>query len=518
MRRSQPVSQPPDAPTDAEPAATLTVGETFAGRFRVEEELGEALGGGFFGVDTTDERAVVFVPITVEREKTLMPLLHVTHAHLLPLLALEPLGAGFVAIAAAGEGETLAERLEAIGKKPAVDAVRTALRIADALTHVHEAGGVHGWVSPYAVVLEPKEGEAPQLALGGRADQALKTPERAPDGVPTIADDTWATAALLHWMLTGSPPNENGYANEEELEKAGVTDPALRAALLHSLTSSRPERQSELRPLRRELARWFVDHAGEEPLLPSHHPTAPPPLPPSLRPPSRRPPSRLSVPPPPKGKVGTFAIGAVVLGAIVGIGLTFLRPKLVKIVSVPGKEVVAAPTSSALELGDVPVTAESEVRLGSKLATCVAGYLPKGSFVKAPDVEWLCPETDPREGAEKLHAAVVSAAPKGSVTEAMKIFSRIGWYALPAFAVVRTGCCPDAKPLALPDEHCAMSTALRDVADAVIATKDVTEPLKKYTDSIHCELNHGGAKMLRRAERPQGGEDTAFLELVKRLE
>ncbi len=321
-------------------------------------------------------------------------------------------------------------------------------------------------------------------------------------------------------MLTGSPPPSDGYASEGDIEKAGVADAALRAALFHTLTASRPERQSDLRPLRRELARWFVDHAGEEPIAPGqHHATAPPPLPPSVRPPSHRPPSRLSVPPPPKGKVGTFAIGAVVIGGVVGIALTFLRPKQVRIVSVPGKEAPeAAPTSSALELGDVPVTGENDVRLGSKLATCVAGYLPKGTFGKTPDVEWLCPETDPREGAEKLHAAIVSAAPKGTVTDAMKIFSRIGWYAMPAFAVVRAGCCPDAKALALPDEHCAMSTALRDVGDAVVSTKDVTEPLKKYTDSIHCELNHGGAKMLRRAERPQGGEDTAFLELVKPLE
>jgi hypothetical protein len=63
-----------------------------------------------------------------------------------------------------------------------------------------------------------------------------------------------------------------------------------------------------------------------------------------------------------------------------------------------------------------------------------------------------------------------------------------------------------------------MSAALTGVADAVEASEDVTETLKKYTDSIHCELNHGGAKMLRRAERPAGGEDTAFLELLKNLE
>ncbi len=53
-----------------------------------------------------------------------------------------------------------------------------------------------------------------------------------------------------------------------------------------------------------------------------------------------------------------------------------------------------------------------------------------------------------------------------------------------------------------------MAAALRDLGEAVVATHDVTGPLKVYTDSIHCELNRGGAKMLRRSERPVGGEDT----------
>jgi hypothetical protein len=34
----------------------------------------------------------------------------------------------------------------------------------------------------------------------------LHAPERAPEAAPTIADDTWAAAGLLFWMLTGAPP------------------------------------------------------------------------------------------------------------------------------------------------------------------------------------------------------------------------------------------------------------------------------------------------------------------------
>jgi serine/threonine-protein kinase len=169
---------------------------------------------------------------------------------------------------------------------------------------------------------------------------------------------------------------------------------------------------------------------------------------------------------------------------------------------------------------DDAVMAATPTNLGSKLAACTASYLPKGAFGKAPGVEFLCTETDPRAGAGKLHAAVVSAAPKGGVppTEAMKIFARIGWYDMAAFAVVRAGCCPEAPPISLPDAKCGMDASLRAIGEAVIASRPTVEALKAYTDSIHCELNRGGAKWLRRTERPAGGEDTAFLELLKNLE
>ncbi len=81
--------------------------------------------------------------------------------------------------------------------------------------------------------------------------------------------------------------------------------------------------------------------------------------------------------------------------------------------------------------------------------------------------------TDPRAGADKLRVAVVGSAPKaGGATEAMKIFARIGWYDMAAFAVVRAGCCPDAKPLELPEasKGCGdMAEALRGVGQEVVA-------------------------------------------------
>ena len=152
----------------------------------------------------------------------------------------------------------------------------------------------------------------------------------------------------------------------------------------------------------------------------------------------------------------------------------------------------------------------------------MVGYLPKNTFGSAPDFSGLCEMTDPRQGADKLRVAVVGSAPKSAgATEAMKIFSRIGWYDMAAFAVVRAGCCPDAKPLELPEasRSCGdMAEALRSVGQEVVANHSPEEPLKKYTAAIQCELNVGRGPLFRKAERPASGEDSAFLELVKAIQ
>jgi hypothetical protein len=59
-----------------------------------------------------------------------------------------------------------------------------------------------------------------------------------------------------------------------------------------------------------------------------------------------------------------------------------------------------------------------------------------------------------------------------------------------------------------------MDEALRDVASAVIAQRTYEEPLKTYTAAIHCEMNAGRGGALHHPNRPVGGEDSAFGELV----
>jgi hypothetical protein len=45
------------------------------------------------------------------------------------------------------------------------------------------------------------------------------------------------------------------------------------------------------------------------------------------------------------------------------------------------------------------------------MASCVAAYLPKGAFVVKPKLDWVCAESDPRIGSERLRTATFKAVP-----------------------------------------------------------------------------------------------------------
>jgi hypothetical protein len=132
----------------------------------------------------------------------------------------------------------------------------------------------------------------------------------------------------------------------------------------------------------------------------------------------------------------------------------------------------------------------------------------------------MCKEKDPREGGSKLRTAVVSggATAAGGPTDAMKLFARLGWFEMAAFAAVRAGCCEEAESLALPEpsKGCGkMDEALQSLGRAVVAGQSHEAPLKAYNEAIECELKANRAPLYRRAGRPQGGEQAAFEELVK---
>jgi serine/threonine protein kinase len=499
-------------------------------RFRVEERLAvESEPIAYAAIDTESQLPVIVQEVSAAAAKLLAKGKDLGHRHLANVLAVVELDGNQVVVSEQVRGETLSQRLKEIGHKAPVDAVRSALRVADALSSLHEASGAHGSVHPNNVVLTPEGRDGPVVVFGPLApgDAAFRQPEWEVGDAPSEPDDSWGAAALLFLMLVGTPPARAGYDSESALSDAGVHDPVLRVALYHALARDLGVRSHDLRPLKRELARWFVEHAGEEPIGPGPHSTSPPPLPPGTRPsqvPRSSPPARRSsmpAPPPQKkpSKLLMLASFGLAIGLIGGWTFSTLRSRTrVKVIEIQKPHAAAAEEApkKAIDLSEVPVNGQSETASVDKVGSCVSGYLPKGTFDKAPDMSWVCEADDPRTGAEKLRVAVINGG-KGNVTEAMKIFSRLGWYDMAAFAVVRAGCCENAKALSLPppSNGCtAMEDSLRDIASAVVASRSYDEPLKTYTAAIHCEMNAGKGATLRHTTRPAGGEDSAFAELV----
>jgi serine/threonine protein kinase len=506
----------------------LEPGLVISSRYRVEERLaGEGEPVGYQALDTDRQAQVVVLDVSAAAAKALGKAKDLGHTHLANVLETSEINGKHVVVCEQVTGETLEQRLSEIGTKAPVDAVRSALRVADALSSLHEAGGAHGSVHPINVVLTPEGRDGPVLAIAPlpAGDAAFRQPEWEAGDPPSEPDDSWAAAALLFLMLIGEPPPRTGFESESAVADAGVTDQALQMALYHGLARDLGARSHDLRPLKRELARWFVEHAGEEPISPGPHSTSPPPLPPGLRAPqteivrpSSSPQRIISTAPLPKkpSKIIVLAAAGISAGLIGGWVFSHVRKPKVHIVEVQKPAPPEDTAKKAIDLSDVPVTGQSETASTDKVGSCVSGYMPKGTFEKPPDMSWVCDETDPRNGAEKLRVGVINGA-KGTTTDAMKIFARIGWYDMAAYAVVRAGCCEGAKPLSLPapSNGCSpMDEALHDVGSAVVAARSYEEPLKKYTAAIHCEMNAGKGGVLRHPNRPAGGEDSAFGELV----
>jgi hypothetical protein len=152
------------------------------------------------------------------------------------------------------------------------------------------------------------------------------------------------------------------------------------------------------------------------------------------------------------------------------------------------------------------------------VAVCVARHLPAFSFMKTPDMDWLCQVGDPRSGAQHLHGDIVRASNGHSVTPAMQLFSPLTWYGMAELAVLRGACCLDAPPLKLPAPSAgcqSMAEVLNGLATEVSEAANPEPQIQAFSEAIGCEVRHNRQVAFWQKDRPGGGEAHDFEKLLE---
>lgn len=512
----------------------LGPGTVLAERFALEAPEPELGDGVMRGSDQETQAPIVAFEVPRAWVKPVRPGVGVTHRHLAMLLGDVVTDGAHVLVAERVEGTRLSEELASRRRFAPAEAVKCTLRLAEAIEALHQAGACHGFVHPGAVVVAVQGRSAPVVGWAPPPSGVSphRSPERGEQGAPSFADDAWAVAAILYDLLIGAAPPAVGIVSEADVRALGVEEADLCTVLAHALAAD-PAARADLHEIRRELARWYVAHAGD-PSEGSGAFALPPPLPPgaaSSAPPASPPGVSASVaapaPQPAPAPARRTWLPFVALAAIVcGLGAawaasSFRKPEVRVVEREAEPAAAAAASGNAVSLGDVPVTGEEESTTGDKMATCVAGHLPKGAFAKTPDFAWLCDEASVVKGAGKLRTAVVTGAGGQSVTDAMKVFSKLGWYDMAAYAVVRGGCCPpDAKPLEGPEpaEGCeAIAPTVGALARSALSMQPVDAPLAEVAKAFTCAADKKQSHLYGRTAAPAAHEQESFREFLKSL-
>ncbi|MDI3282301.1 hypothetical protein [Polyangium sp. 15x6] len=168
--------------------------------------------------------------------------------------------------------ETLADRIARDGPLNELDAVGWIIRLTKKLEALHSRGQSHGGVSPASV----KTAAVPRTSIGmlvastsapNRID--FHSPERILKGTKALADDTWAAAATLYTLLTGTSPfhasDEDSIrqkvvsASPAPLSTFDVGDDDLQHILDAALERDATRRASTITALRQALESWHPD-------------------------------------------------------------------------------------------------------------------------------------------------------------------------------------------------------------------------------------------------------------------
>jgi Tol biopolymer transport system component len=202
-------------------------------RYRIEREVGEGgMAKVYLADDLRHERKVALkvlkpeLAAVVGAERFLAEIkttANLQHPHILPLFDSGEADGFLFYVMPYVEGESLRERLEREHQLPVDEALRIAMRVAEALDYAHRRGVIHRDIKPANILLQDGNPVIADFGIalavgaagGGRLTKTglslgtphYMSPEQATgDQAVHVATDIYALACVLYEMLVGEPP------------------------------------------------------------------------------------------------------------------------------------------------------------------------------------------------------------------------------------------------------------------------------------------------------------------------
>lgn len=170
------------------------------------------------------------------------------------------------------------------------------------------------------------------------------------------------------------------------------------------------------------------------------------------------------------------------------------------------------------------------VSLDERSTACITEYFPEDTFEPGTDLSFVCHDTDLRKSASHLYElaevkhdraketaeatrieqlkarlaaqkalirgenVVVPPHPDATSVVAKRVRRPLGWYELPATAMIRRKCCIGAPPVTLPSTggRCEkLEDSVREFADASERAGDLSPNAKEFKRAVQCLLESG---------------------------
>jgi hypothetical protein len=178
-------------------------------------------------------------------------------------------------------------------------------------------------------------------------------------------------------------------------------------------------------------------------------------------------------------------------------------------------------TSSSATIPASPLPSASASASASAAASpeeCALRLFPAATFQEVPPLGFVC-ETPTFPASRRLKKLVVQSG-AGSVNEAMREWSRLGYYQLGATAVLQQRCCPSPPGYELPPipKNCKLEPAmdaLRAWAGAP-AESEIEALTDTFSKAARCVARGVEGKAFD-FDAPSGGQDLVFRKTLERV-